>query len=239
MPRVVSAGVPMRSPEGFIGGRGSKGIALRLTVIPTASSRSSAVWPSSPVGVRSTRTRWTSVPPVRTGMPSASRPAAKAWALAIVCRWRAANCSLAAIFSATALAAIVCISGPPCWPGKTALSIAFACSSRQRIMPLRGPQRVLWIVVVTTSACGDRVRVLAGGDEAGEVGHVDHQLGPDRVGDLAEGGEVELARVGGPAGDDQRRLVLLGEPRDLVHVDQQVLAADVVGRPGCRACRRR
>ena len=74
--------------------------------------------------------------------------------MAIVCRWRARNCSLAAIRSATALAAIVCISGPPCWPGKTALSIAFACSSRQRIMPLRGPQSVLWIVVVTTSACG-------------------------------------------------------------------------------------
>ena len=75
----------------------------------------------------------------------------------------------------------------------------------------------------------DRVGVLAGGDEAGEVGHVDHQLGADRVGDLAEGGEVELARVGGPAGDDQRRPVLLGEARDLVHVDPQVLAADVVG----------
>ena len=75
----------------------------------------------------------------------------------------------------------------------------------------------------------DRVGVLAGGDEAGEVGHVDHQLGADRVGDLAEGGEVELARVGRPAGDDQRRPVLLGEPRDLVHVDPQVLAADVVG----------
>ena len=64
-----------------------------------------------------------------------------------------------------------------------------------------------------------RVGVLAGGDQAGEVGHVDHQLGPDRVGDLAEGGEVELARVGGPAGDDHLRLVLLGEARDLVHVD--------------------
>ena len=153
-PRVVSAGVPMRRPEGFIGGRGSKGIALRLTVMPTSSRRSSAVWPSSPVGVRSTRTRWTSVPPVRTGTPPASSPAAKACALAIVCRWRARNGSLAAIRSATALAAIVCISGPPCWPGKIALSIAFACSSLQRIMPLRGPQRVLWIVVVTTSASG-------------------------------------------------------------------------------------
>ena len=51
MPRVVSAGVPIRRPEGFIGGRSSKGIALRLTVIPTSSSRSSAVWPSRPVGV--------------------------------------------------------------------------------------------------------------------------------------------------------------------------------------------
>ena len=42
-PRVVSAGVPIRSPDGFIGGRSSNGIALRLTVIPTCSSRSSPV----------------------------------------------------------------------------------------------------------------------------------------------------------------------------------------------------
>ena len=47
---MVSAGVPIRSPEGFIGGRSSNGIALRLTVIPTCSSRCSAVLPSSPVG---------------------------------------------------------------------------------------------------------------------------------------------------------------------------------------------
>ena len=73
-----------------------------------------------------------------------------------------------------------------------------------------------------------RVGVLAGGDEAGEVGHVDHQLGADRVGDRAEGGEVELARVGRPAGDDQLRLVLLGKRGDLVHVDQQIVFADVV-----------
>ena len=69
-PRVVSAGVPIRRPEGFIGGRSSNGIALRLTVIPTSSRRSSAVLPSSPVGVRSTSTRWTSVPPVSTVDPA-------------------------------------------------------------------------------------------------------------------------------------------------------------------------
>ena len=33
-PRVVSAGEPMRSPEVTRGGRGSKGTALRLTVMP-------------------------------------------------------------------------------------------------------------------------------------------------------------------------------------------------------------
>ena len=31
--------------------------------------------------------------------------------------------------------------------------MSLASSSLQRIIPLRGPQRVLWIVVVTTSAC--------------------------------------------------------------------------------------
>ena len=86
-------------------------------------------------------------------------------------------------------------------------------------MPPRAPPMVLWIVVVTTSACGHRARVQAGGDQPGEVGHVDQQQRADLVGDLAERGEVELARVGGPAGDDHLRLALLGEPRDLVHVD--------------------
>ena len=88
-------------------------------------------------------------------------------------------------------------------------------------MPLRGPHSVLWIVVVTTSACSTRVGVLAGGDEAGEVGHVDHQLGADGVGNRAEGGEIELAGVGRPAGDDQLGPVLVGEPLDLLHVDPQ------------------
>jgi hypothetical protein len=48
--------------------------------------------------------------------------------------------------------------------------------------------------------------VQAGGDEAGEVGHVDHEQRADLVGDLAEGLEVELARVGRPAGEQQLRL---------------------------------
>ena len=48
----------------------------------------------------------------------------------------------------------MCMSGPPWSPGKTALSIALAWISRERIIPPRGPRRVLWVVVVTTSEWG-------------------------------------------------------------------------------------
>ncbi len=71
--------------------------------------------------------------------------------------------------------------------------------------------------------------VQARGDQPGEVGHVDHEPGADLVGDAAERGEVELARVGRPARDDQLRAALVGEAGDLVHVDPVVVRADVVG----------
>ena len=45
-------------------------------------------------------------------------------------------------------------------------------------------------------------RVQARRDEPGEVRHVDPEHRADLVGDRAERGEVELARVGRPAGDD-------------------------------------
>ena len=42
----------------------------------------------------------------------------------------------------------------------------------------------------------------AAGDQAGEMRHVDHQDGANRVGDLAEAPEIENARIGRPTGDD-------------------------------------
>ena len=209
-PRVVSAGVPIRSPDGFIGGRSSNGIALRLTVIPTCSSRSSAVLPSSPVGPRSTSTRCTSVPPVSTSTPFAisavgERPRvgdrlalAGAEGLGLGdperhglggddVHQRAAL--LAGEDRAVDLLRELLVVGQD-HP---------AARAAERLVDRgRGHVRVL-----------DRVRVLAGGDQAGEVRHVDHQLRVDRVGDLAEGGEVELPRVGRPAGDDHLRPVLV------------------------------
>ena len=70
--------------------------------------------------------------------------------------------------NATALAAIICIKGPPCIPGITIesnnsetifirpdlgalISQGFFTSLPNIIMPPLGPLSVLWVVVVTTS----------------------------------------------------------------------------------------
>ena len=68
----------------------------------------------------------------------------------------------------------------------------------------------------------------AAGHEAGEMRHIDHEIGADLVGDLAEAAEIDDARIGRAAGDDHLRPVLLGQPLDLVHVDQMVVAAHAV-----------
>src|ERR1035437_1256561 len=94
-------------------------------------------------GVTSTSMRWLSVPPETTRAPLSLRVAARTLALAIVWRWSSRNSSVLASLSATALAAMTCISGPPCVPGKTLLSTALPRSSRQKIRPPRGPRRVL------------------------------------------------------------------------------------------------
>jgi hypothetical protein len=72
-------------------------------------------------------------------------------------------------------------------------------------------------------AMRERRRMLAAGNEAGDVGHVDHEIGADRIGDLAETLPVPDAGIGGAAGDDQLRLVLLRLAGDFVHVEQVVV----------------
>src|SRR5699024_5029138 len=62
--------------------------------------------------------------------------------------------------------------------------------------------------------------VCANGDQAGDVGHVDHEPGADGVGDLAHAGPVDGSRVGGEAADEHGRLVCVGQTLDGVVVDQ-------------------
>ncbi len=84
----------------------------------------------------------------------------------------------------------------------------------------------------------DRVGVHLGGHEAGEMGHVDHERSANLVRDGAEGREVEVATVTGPAGEDDLRTRRASERRDLVHVHEPVLTAHVVGRGRVIAPRR-
>ena len=72
-------------------------------------------------------------------------------AFARICLWYSRNSGVIASFSATALAAMTCMSGPPWIPGKIEELSFFAISSRQRIIPARGPRSVLCVVVVTNS----------------------------------------------------------------------------------------
>ena len=74
----------------------------------------------------------------------------------------------------------------------------------------------------------ERGRVLARRDQTGEMGHVDHEDGVDLIGDGAEAGEVDMARIGRAAGDDQARAMLLRERLDLLEVDAIVVAANAI-----------
>src|SRR3546814_4819043 len=65
----------------------------------------------------------------------------------------------------------------------------------------------------------------AAGDEAREMRHVDHQQRADIVGDGAEAREVEGARIGRAARDDQRRAMFLRQRLDLIEIDEMVVGA--------------
>ena len=69
---------------------------------------------------------------------------------------------------------------------------------------------------------------MARGDEAGEMGHVDQQVGAHAVGDLAHFREVEDARNGRAARDQHLGLVFGGKGRDLVVIDLKILLAHAV-----------
>ena len=59
-------------------------------------------------------------------------------------------------------------------------------------MPPRGPRSVLCVVVVTKSACGTGTRVLAAGDQAGDVRQCQTmQRRADALGHRAHAREVE------------------------------------------------
>src|SRR5215216_6782724 len=89
IPRVVSAGVPRRTPEATKGLLVSKGMVFLLAVMPAASSAFSATFPVTPFPPMktSTRTRWLSVPPETRRKPCSCNSSASAFAFARMRRW--------------------------------------------------------------------------------------------------------------------------------------------------------
>ena len=70
--------------------------------------------------------------------------------------------------------------------------------------------------------------VRAGGDEPCDMGHVDQQLCFDGFGDACHAFEVDRARIGGAAGDQQHRAHLAGPGLDPVVVEQAARAVHTV-----------
>jgi len=75
-----------------------------------------------------------------------------------------------------------------------------------------------------------RVGVQAGGDQAGDVRHVDEEQCADLVRDGTETGEVEMAGVGREAGDDHLRLAFDRLRLERVVVDHAVVGHAVLRR---------
>ena len=128
----------------------------------------------------------------------------------------------------TALAAMMCISGPPCTPGNTARSRSFAYCARHRTMPAARPAQCLVRRRRDEIGVRHRARVHAGGDEPGDVRHVGDHRRADRRGHLADALEVDDARIGARADHDHLRLVLVRQPLQLVVVDPLVVLPHAV-----------
>ena len=62
----------------------------------------------------------------------------------------------------------------------------------------------------------------AAGDQAGIVGHVDHEERPHRAGDLRELGVVDLAGISARTSHDEFRLVLAGLLGHVIEIDTMI-----------------
>ena len=103
------------------------------------------------------------------------------------------------------------------------------CASPQTISPPRGPRSFLVRGQRGDVGVRHRALVLAAGDQAGDVRHVDQQLGADLARDRGEGREVELARVGRGAGHEHLRAHFERFRSDRIHVEPLGGAVDAVG----------
>mmetsp|Transcript_13536 Transcript_13536/g.39232 ORF Transcript_13536/g.39232 Transcript_13536/m.39232 type:complete len:233 (+) Transcript_13536:84-782(+) len=170
-PLEVIAGAPIRTPPGVIADT-SPTTAFLFSVMWQRSHAFSIFDPVTPSGRKSHRIKWLSVPPVTKLYPFATKAAPSAREFLTTCSWYSLNLGVAAHLSAQANAPIWWLCGPPCNDGKTEKLIlssksysepsASPLASRstgltpllKKIMPARGPRKLLCVVVVTISQYG-------------------------------------------------------------------------------------
>ena len=73
---------------------------------------------------------------------------------------------------------------------------------------------------------GNRAGVFSGSHETGNVGHVDQQIGANRIGNRSKLLPVQPSRISGKARDNHFGPVFFSQPRDVVVVD---LASGSIG----------
>ena len=56
-----------------------------------------------------------------------------------------------------------------------------------------------------------------------KMGHINHQIGTNAVGNIAEGFEIDDTRIGRATGDDELGLVLFGKTRDFIKINLVIL----------------
>src|SRR3546814_16526349 len=90
----------------------------------------------------------------------------------------------------------------------------------------------------SSDVCSSDLRVHATGDQAGDVGRIEHEQRADLVGDLTERRRVDDPRVRGGARDDDLRAVLERRVAHLVEVDALVARGAAVGADGVKLAAR-
>jgi len=138
MPRVVTAGVPSRTPDVTVGLRGSKGTMFLFAVMPACSSTCCACLPVTSRSTSESRTDEHRCRPTPIGS-ALGHAVGRGRA-----RWRRSACSTrgttvrAGFEKGDALPAITCISGRPARPGTPPSPTFFASGASHRIIHARG-----------------------------------------------------------------------------------------------------
>src|SRR6185436_9246432 len=77
---------------------------------------------------------------------------------------------------------------------------------------------------------GDRIRMEPGGDQSGNVGDIDEQIGADRLGNPLESWEIERPRIGARADDEHTWTAFLRKLLHHIIVDGFSLTLHAVGK---------